>query len=204
MGARKHEPVVVIKSEERRLVYAEVYSPMRVDTDVEAMTADEIEKMAHAFLANGLTDKVDVQHDYEESGAVIVESFIARKNDPDGFVTGSWVVGAHIGPDDLWKAVKKGELNGFSFAAEVGRTEPVLVKVKAARRIVGETEENTDGVYPVHVHEIDLQMSPEGNIVPGLTKVAKGHVHPVAQATATKEELEHSHRLILIENEEDD
>jgi hypothetical protein len=47
-------------------------------------------------------------------------------------------------------------------------------------------------------------MSPEGNIVPGLTKVAKGHVHPVSAATATKEELEHSHRLILIENEEDD
>ena len=83
---------------------------MHVDTDGEAMTANEIQKMAHGFLAAGRTDKIDVGHNLKESGCVVVESFLARKGDADGFINGAWVLGVKVLPDELWEAVKTGEL----------------------------------------------------------------------------------------------
>ena len=38
---------IVIKDESKRLVYGEVYAPLQIDTDGEAMTSEEVEKMAH-------------------------------------------------------------------------------------------------------------------------------------------------------------
>jgi len=80
---------LVIKSEEERLVYGEVYSPLHVDTDGEAMTAAEIKKMAHHFLSSGRVNKIDVSHNLEESGAIVIESFLARKHEPDGYFDGA-------------------------------------------------------------------------------------------------------------------
>lgn len=192
-------PGIVIKSEEKRFVYGEVYAPLCIDTDGEAMTAPEIEKMAHNFLMNGLTNKIDVGHSYEESGCLVIESFIARKNDPDGFVTGAWVVGAKIIPDELWVSVKKGEINGFSFAGAVAK-RTVQVEVSVAKKMSGETEKSAEGLLPAHLHDIDLQFDNDGNVVKGSTSDVLGHSHEILRTTATEMALDHSHRLILIEN----
>lgn len=191
---------VVIKSDEQRLVYGEVYSPLHIDTDGEAMTAESIQKMAHSFVADGLTDKVDVQHNYEESGCLVVESFIARKDDPDGFLEGSWVLGVKI-TEDLWPEVKKGELNGFSFAGNAKQV-PVEAKVTTARRLVGDTEKSeSGGLIPEHFHGVMIEFDDAGRIVPGESGEAVGHSHKILYATATEKTLEHSHRLIIIDNE---
>lgn len=193
-------PKIVIKSEEKRLVYGEVYAPMRVDTDDEAMTADEIERMAHDFLARGKTDKIDVTHNYKESGCVVVESFIARKQDSDGFVEGSWVVCAKIIPDELWSDVKKGEINGFSFAGSADK-EPIVVEVKVVRKLEGETEKSeTDGLLPPHSHEVKLAFDDSDKVIPTYTSSVYSHKHEVLRTTATEKEMSHSHRLVLIDN----
>jgi hypothetical protein len=198
-----HNPKVVIKSEEERFVLGEVYSPLHVDTDVEAMTPDEIRKMAHKFLASGRTNRIDVQHDLKESGCFVAESFVARKNDPDGFLAGSWVLGVYVLPDKLWAQVKKGELNGFSFFATKAKRVAATVEVEVARRMIGKTEMSVDnGFLPPHDHEVDLRFDENGRIVPGMTRENFGHKHDVSRATATDPALEHSHRLVLIENEE--
>jgi hypothetical protein len=192
---------IVIKSEEKRLVYGEVYAPMRVDTDTEAMTAEDIEKMAHAFLARGKTDCIDVQHSMEESGCVVVESFIARKEDPDGFIQGAWVLGVKVIPEELWQAIKSGELNGFSFAGIPGDRVTARATVRQAKRLVGETEKSTDsGPIPSHSHEVNLTFSSDGKIIPTNTEETYGHVHGVRKATATEPAFDHSHRMVLIEN----
>jgi len=192
---------IVVKSEEKRLVLAEVYSPLHVDTDNEAMTADEIEKTAYAFLASGKVRRIDVQHDKKESGCLVVESFLARKSDPDGFIEGSWVLGVKVLPDDLWQKVLSGELNGFSFMAAVER-EPRKVVVRVARKMLGETEMSAKGLLPPHFHEMELDFGPDGRLNPGQeTDESFGHRHIVNRATATEKSLEHSHRIILIENE---
>lgn len=193
-------PKVVIKSEEQRFVLGEVYSPMHVDTDQEAMTPHEIRRMAHKFLMSGRVTKVDVGHDQTDSGCLVAESFIARKDDPDGFIAGSWVLGVYVLPDHLWEAVKKGELNGFSFFGAAKRV-PTKVRVEVARKMVGQTEESTQGgLIPRHFHEVELEFGKDGRIIPGETLKAMGHKHAVLRATATENILEHSHRLILIEN----
>ena len=196
------EPRIVIKSEERRLVYGEVYAPMQIDTDGEAMTAQEIERMAHKFLASGRTSKIDVAHDHSESGCLAVESFIARKEDPDGFVLGSWVLGVIVVPDELWKAVKSGELNGFSFAGGVEK-EQVTAKVTVVKKMLGDTEKSAeDGMVPSHIHKIDIRFDEDGRIANGSTAEEMGHIHLITKTTATEREMEHSHRLILIDNKE--
>jgi hypothetical protein len=190
---------IVIKSEEKRLVYGEVYAPMQMDTDGEAMTADEIEKMAFNFMLNGRTTKIDVGHDYKESGCFAVESFIARKSDPDGFVEGSWVLGVKIAPDDLWEAVKKGEINGFSFAGKAEKV-PATVKAVVTKRLEGKTEDSDVDILPPHKHSIKIEFDEESNVIPTETGPELDHKHPVMRTTATELKLDHAHRMILIEN----
>jgi len=192
---------IVIKSEEERLVYGEVYSPLHVDTDTEAMTKDEIRRMAHRFLMSGRVNKIDVAHNKKESGCLVAESFIAKKNDPDGFIEGSWVLGVYVLPDQLWEAVKKGELNGFSFGGPANKV-PAEVIVEVVRKMEGETELSMDGgLLPPHKHDVVLSFSEDGRIIAGQTEQALGHSHEVLRATSTEETLEHSHRLVIIEND---
>lgn len=193
-------PKLVIKSEEERLVYAEVYSPLHIDTDGEAMTAIEIQKMAHGFLASGKTAKIDVQHNCEESGCVAVESFIARANDPDGFIEGSWVLGVKVLPDTLWEKVKSGELNGFSMYGMTSN-RVARCRITQAKRMVGETEDSIGGPLPAHFHTVDLEFWEDGRIKSGETGDKLGHAHKVHKATATEKEFDHSHRMIIIEND---
>jgi len=192
-------PRIVIKSEEKRIVFGEVYSPLHIDTDGEAMTAEDIEMAAYAFMEKGRTSKIDVGHNQKESGCHVVESFLARKNDPDGFIEGAWVLGVKIVPDALWEAVKKGELNGFSFMGSVEKV-PVKAKVVVARKLIGETEESTGGPFPPHKHAIKVAFSSDGRLLSGETEEAVGHTHPIRRATATESSFDHSHRMILVKN----
>lgn len=181
-------------------MYGEVYAPMQIDTDGEAMLAEDIEHMAHDFLASGRVNKIDVQHNLQESGCLVVESFIARKGDPDGFIEGAWVLGTKVLPDELWEQVKKGELNGYSFYGPVTQV-PVNAIVVATRRMMGKTEDSSDGLLPPHTHDLDIKFSKDDKVVPGITGETLGHCHMVARTTATELEMEHAHRMILIENE---
>jgi len=188
---------IVIKSEDKRLVYGEVYVPMMVDTDDEAMTAEDIEIMAHDFLSSGRVKKIDVSHNEKESGCAVVESFIVRQQDPDGFSEGAWVLGVKIEPADLWKAVKSGELNGFSFKGPVMRV-PAEVEVNVARKITGSTEKTAEGdLLPPHDHSVIIELTPDGKIIPTKTGETLGHGHRITKATATEREMDHSHRLVM-------
>lgn len=190
---------VIIKSDEQRLVFAEVYAPMQIDSDDETMTAEEIEKMAHQFLKDGNVNKIDVMHSFQESGCHIVESFIARKGDPDGFREGSWVMGVHIVPDDLWEAVKKGEINCFSFAG-VAKGVSATVKLAAVQRFQGETEISDDsGLVPPHTHKFDLKFDDGGKIINGKTSDNFSHLHVTLKVSATEIALDHAHRILTIE-----
>lgn len=190
---------IVIKSEEERIVFAEVYSPLHVDTDGEAMTPTEIRKMAHKFLSEGRVKKIDVQHSQKESGCSVVESFIAREHDPDGFIQDSWVMAVHIPQDEVWEEVKSGKLNGFSFFGEV-RKIPAKARVAVTRKMEGVTEDSMDGPLPPHEHDVLLMFDQNGRLMSGKTEETLNHVHEIKRATATELEWEHAHRMIMIEN----
>ncbi|MDR1514913.1 MAG: XkdF-like putative serine protease domain-containing protein [Synergistaceae bacterium] len=97
----------------KQIAYGEVYVPNEKDTDGNWMTPETIEKMAHDFMAEQRLTQIDTNHDGNTDKGVIVESFIARKGDPD-FAEGAWAVGVKVSDKDTWKAIEKGEITGFS------------------------------------------------------------------------------------------
>lgn len=113
---------------EKQLAFGVVYAPDEIDSHGAFMTAPEIEKMAYEFMKSGKVNKIDTDHDLIENGSKVVESFIARKGDPD-FPEGSWVMGVHIPDESIWQAVKKGELTGFSMYGKA-KSRDVLVTVE--------------------------------------------------------------------------
>ena len=187
--------IAVFKSvnEPKRLVWSELYSPMKPDSDNEFMRADEIEAMAYDFMKTMKLDAVDHQHDQlHRGGCCVVESFIARKGDPD-FIEGAWVVGMYIGDDEMWAKVVKGEINGFSMEALVHK-EPKDVTMEVAPVLSGLTQKSED-----HAHTFLVAYDDKGNFLGGRTDSVNGHAHPIRHGTATGEANGHSHRFSHIE-----
>ena len=179
---------------EDQVVYGEVYVPNRVDTDHESMSEEDVEKAAWEFLSTGKTSKIDIQHDLAESGCQVVESFIAREG-WEPWVENAWVMGVKC-PDDIWKLVKSGDLNGFSFYGN-SKKVPAKVLVEVAKQIAGVTEKNTEEILPSHSHTFVINLDDKGNIVSGKTDVVMEHSHPIKHGTATEDELDHRHRVVL-------
>lgn len=179
---------------EKRMVYAEVYAPNRPDSDGEFMTADTIEKMAHSFVKKGRLKQVDIQHDNKTvEGIQIVESFIARKGDPD-FIPGSWVVGIHVDHTPTWNRIKKGELNGLSVEALVGREERE-VTLHLPPVISGRTTKSEN-----HEHQFFVNYSPDGDFLGGITDSVNGHRHAIKGGTVTEEADGHCHRFSSVDS----
>ena len=189
--------------EDQRLVFGEVYAPFVPDTEGDFMTDVEIQKMAHGFMIGRKQKKVDEQHDNEETGAVIVESFISREGDPDFPIVGAWVVGAFIPNEEQWEKVKRGELNGFSMEALVTkRVRDVIVELEEEIRVT--TLPGPDD----HTHEATLNFDTNGNFLGGTTNVVDGHWHTVTRNTVTGPEINvdgsqsdgHRHRYSFLEH----
>lgn len=179
---------------EQRLVYAEVYAPNRPDSDGEYMTAAEIQKMAHSFTAKGQMGQVDVMHDNETvPGVCIVESFIARKDDPD-FLEGSWVVGVHVDNDALWQAIKDDQINGFSMEAMVMRRERE-VEIELPPVVSGTTQKSED-----HIHKFYVTYDDSGKFLGGRTDMVSGHYHEIRAGTVTELAQEHRHKFSAVDN----
>lgn len=176
-------------------VYGVVYVPEMIDTDGETMTAQDVKKMAHDFLASGRVKNIDLQHNGKRTGAEVVESFIARAGDPD-YPEGAWVLGVRIKDGPLWEAVKRGEINGFSFAGKVNRVVVQGVTVAKARVVIGMTEENTDGPPP-HTHSFYVEFDEDGQVVMGMTDEVQGHVHAILAPVVTEEAEDHAHRFFV-------
>lgn len=102
--------------EEKRLVYGVVYEPDVVDSQGEYMTAEEIEKAAHGFLKDARN--IDHQHDFNSGVGEVVESYIAPIDFEIGdelIKKGAWVLVTKASPE-IWEAIKKGEITGYSMA----------------------------------------------------------------------------------------
>lgn len=93
-----------------------VYEPLVEDAHGNFMAEDEIRKAAYWFAKNG--DKVDLQHSFETvDGVAVVENYIAPCDMQVGdtpIVKGTWLMTAEVTNADVWTAVQKGEITGFS------------------------------------------------------------------------------------------
>lgn len=93
----------------KRIAYGEVYPPYWVDHQGEYATEEQVEEMAHKFMkARGVPGLMHAAWPVGE----IVESFVARRGDPD-FTPGAWVAATEY-PPDVWTKIASGELTGYS------------------------------------------------------------------------------------------
>lgn len=105
-----------------RIAFAENYVPWEVDLQGDYATEAEVERMAHDFLErHGKGGEMHARWtmaDGEPAG-VVVESFVARRGDPD-FTPGAWVTGIKFHPA-VWKRIEAGELVGTSIGGRWAR-----------------------------------------------------------------------------------
>ena len=123
-GLQKAEDVdirsVLWKDDAQQLVYGVVLSPLVKDSQQDVAEAEEIQKAAHAWLAEYRAQ--DVQHSGVNADIVPVESFIApcdfEVTDPAGtthtVLKGAWVLASRVNDAREWERVQKGELTGWS------------------------------------------------------------------------------------------
>jgi hypothetical protein len=112
-------------AEEEHYVLGVVLEPETEDSQKDIYSEEEIRKTAHNYMANHM--HIGLQHNGVIDDRVkILESYIAPCNfDINGqtIKKGTWLLGARILDDELWSAVKKGELTGWSMGGSAIRTE---------------------------------------------------------------------------------
>ncbi len=124
--------IPVIKTDEERFVLGVVLEPTKEmgqpDTQRDVYSADEVRKAAFAFMED--FQVVGLQHRADISDRVrILLNWIATEDmtlNGQTVVKGTWLMGVRVQDDDLWSAVKKGEITGFSIGGSAKR-EPVAV-----------------------------------------------------------------------------
>lgn len=93
-----------------------VYEPMAEDTQGNYMTEEEITKAAHWFAKNG--NRVDLQHSFEPlEGASVVESSVAKCDyelEGETIKKGTWIMTVELTSPEVFEAIEKGEITGFS------------------------------------------------------------------------------------------
>ena len=188
----KNEAQITIKKvdEKKHIVTGVVYAPNVLDSEGDFMTAEGIEEMAHKFMSNEVTKKIDVMHNNQVINAYTVESYI-NKDDPD-FPKGAWVVSVKVEDDYVWDKIEKGEYNGFSMEV-LAKGVPVSVEYEVQQNIWGYTEKQEDG----HYHAYYLTVNDRGKPVAGRTSVDNGHYHIIKRGTATELAEGHAHRFFI-------
>ena len=115
-----------------------VYEPMVVDAHENYMTEEEITKAAYGFAKNG--NKVDLQHNFESvEGVSVVETWVTKADcviEGNDVKRGTWVMTVEVENDDIWTAVEKGELTGFSMGG-VGKYSEVDVDISEVEKSEG-------------------------------------------------------------------
>jgi hypothetical protein len=102
--------------------------PLKPDTQGDIYSADDIRKAAHNWMEHH--GKSDLEHSWESLGKSkvrILESYLAPCDfELSGYniVKGTWMLALRIADDELWKAVKEGEIGAYSIGGTAMR-EPV-------------------------------------------------------------------------------
>lgn len=193
-----HEKSVKIFSEVgKHYVQGVVYQPLSVDSHGETFTVADVQKMAYDFVSKGMSKQIDLMHNGVLCGAEVVESFIARRGDPD-YPENSWVMTVRLDEGPLWDAIKAGELNGFSLEAWVYKVAQTVL-VDAVKIALGDTELNNDPlVIEHHQHEFYVEFSDVGRVSYGVTNEVLGHIHQIIATSVTEFSDEHNHRWSIV------
>lgn len=107
----------IIKADsDSHFVTGVVYEPLTEDSQGNYMTEAEITKAAYWFAKN--SNSVDLQHCFVNCDSTsVVESFVAKSDmeiEGEAIKKGTWLMTVEISDDNIWDAVQKGDITGFS------------------------------------------------------------------------------------------
>ena len=107
----------IVKTDtEHHFVTGIVYEPLTEDAHGNFMTEEEITKAAYWYAKNN--GSVDLQHSFEKlEKAAVVESWVAKADfecNGETVKKGTWLMTVEVTDEDVWDAVQKGEITGFS------------------------------------------------------------------------------------------
>lgn len=190
---RANYDITTIHTDER-LVTGQVYAPDTLDSHGHYMTAADLKKVAHTFMTDGLLTSIDIQHNNVAVNATIVESFIARKNDPD-FEEGAWVATTKIDDMAVWQAVKDGKINGYSFEILTYRDEQ-YVDIEYQTWYYGFTDPDP---HDKHDHPFMVRLDENGEIAWGQTGIGSdgSPAHTITRSNITDAVDGKTHRIHL-------
>lgn len=115
--------IPILKAEEERIVYGIVLEPDEVDAQNDTIDAEEIRKACHLFMEEHGT--LGLQHKEAINGKVkLLENYIAPvsfKVAGEKVKKGTWLMMWRVVDDELWAAVKAGDITGFSIGGHAVR-----------------------------------------------------------------------------------
>lgn len=154
---RVRDPAVfkIVKgtTNEEHYVLGIVLEPDVVDAQMDVYSAPEIAAAAHKYMAQyqnrGLMHKTLVNDKVD-----LLESYVAPCDFSMGsqaIKKGTWMMAVRVKDDELWGAVKRGELTGFSIGGKASRVPDVKAHAKYAARKPGTVKELAFQGIPITV-----------------------------------------------------
>lgn len=126
-NAEMSDGLEIVKiDKDRHLVYGVFLVPEKADHDGDVISVDDVEKVAHDFMAEYRA--IDEMHKKETIEADIVESCLAWQDGLDfhgkTLSKGTWFGTVKIHDDEVWKKIVNGQYKGFSVRIS-GVREPI-------------------------------------------------------------------------------
>jgi hypothetical protein len=130
--ALKSEPKKItqaaIDEGDRQMLYGAVMLPEQLIYRVDGMggeyyakySAETISKISQEYLKRNMHHNSNLQHEIPITGCTVVESWIKEgehdksQNFGFNFPDGTWCIGMKIDNEEVWNAVKQGDVKGFS------------------------------------------------------------------------------------------
>ena len=113
---------------DRQMLYGAVMLPEQLIYRVDGMggeyyakySAETIAKISQEYLKRNMHHNSNLQHEIPITGCTVVESWIKEgehdksQNFGFNFPNGTWCIGMKIDNEEVWNAVKQGDVKGFS------------------------------------------------------------------------------------------
>ena len=182
-----------IQDEEKRMLYGvalradyPIYRIYGEDEFYLVFDKEAIERLVNKFMSNYGQKNFTLDHTDFAEGIVITESWIVSdvKNDKasalglENFSEGSWIIGAKINNDEIWRSVKDGRWGGFSVESWIDMEE-----IEEFEKI---TKDNSIEDMPEEKNKVEEMFDKIKDII----SQAFGEEKPVKQEEEVKAEAE--------------
>jgi len=109
---------IVSKSGDERICCGIVYEPGVPDSQDDQATAEEIKKACYYYMENSL-NHFKMNHKGNPVKVSLLENYLAPNDlsiEGRAITKGTWLMTVRINDEEIWKAIKEGELTGYSMA----------------------------------------------------------------------------------------